>query len=525
MKTGKSLLQKSYLWFVISIILLTALFLFWIVRNRIEEYKDYHHYIAFESITGVSNEVARFVEEHNHRVKLFARFQLDVIRAVVADPRNELAYQTLKKQIEEYFPNHFAFTVTSPDGVPLFEDFDGFVAESCQVDIKQFANEHIYHPYVHPNHNGYHFDVMSLFGDNEGVLFVSFHVDLLGTILRSAQSLGHRLMLIYPSRQNLIEVVSAGARIHLERNDYRLSKSEEDRIIVQVPVIGTRWDAVDVIEDGLFRRYENQLIFESVVIFVVLLLVGIVMVMRLRKEEVQRELAEIQKKEMMGVITHELRTPGAAVHGALQILKRNTERTLSDESKSLLALSLNNTQRLLTLIGDFLDLDKYESGKLSFDKADHKLVDIVRKTVEQNQSYAEQFDVNFRVNDTTVDVMVHCDANRIEQVLANFLSNAAKYGGENDVIEVLVNKPSANTVRVSVIDHGEGVAEDIKDKIFDKFIMSNASRNAKVRSSGLGLSIARAIIEKHDGQIDFSSEPGKGSTFYFELPVVKTELV
>lgn len=518
------MLQKSYFWFVVSIVLLTTVFLVWIVLHRIDEHNDYHHFMAFESITGVTNEVARLVEEHNHRVKLFARYQLDVIRAVAADPKDEKAYQTLKKQIEEFFPNHFAFTVANRNGIPLFEDFDGFVAESCQTDIKQFADEHIYHPYVHPNHNGYHFDVMSLYGDNEGVLFVSFHVDILGTILRSAQSPGHQLMLIYPSKQNLIEVVSDGARVHLQRNDYRLSLREEDRIIVQVPVIGTRWDAVDIHDEGLFREYESRLIIEASVIFAVFLLVGVVMVVRLRKEELQRERVESQKKEMMGVITHELRTPGAAVHGALQILKRNTEKTLSEESKSLLTLSLNNTQRLLTLVGDFLDLDKYESGQLSFDKSEHKLVDIVRKAIDNNQSYAEQFGVSFRVNDTTVDVVVHCDANRIEQVLANFLSNAAKYGGENDVIEVLINKPSSNTVRVSVIDHGEGVSEHIKDRIFEKFIMSNANRNAKVRSSGLGLSIAKAIIEKHDGHIDFRSESGKGSTFYFELPVVKTEL-
>ena len=133
--------------------------------------------------------------------------------------------------------------------------------------------------------------------------------------------------------------------------------------------------------------------------------------------------------------------------------------------------------------------------------------------------YARQFGVTFLLNDTTVGVKVHCDATRIEQVLANLLSNAAKYGATNDIIEILVNKPKPSVVRISVIDHGEGIPLDMQGKIFQKFVMVRSEKSGKVRSSGLGLSISKAIIDEHNGSIGFESQPGQGATFYFELPV------
>ena len=106
-------------------------------------------------------------------------------------------------------------------------------------------------------------------------------------------------------------------------------------------------------------------------------------------------------------------------------------------------------------------------------------------------------------------------------MLANLLSNAAKYGAVNDVIEVQVSNPEPSMVRVSVIDHGEGVAPHIQEKVFEKFVMARTGKSGKVRSSGLGLSISKAIIEEHNGRIAFESRPGEGTTFYFNLPIVK----
>jgi signal transduction histidine kinase len=515
------LILKSYFWFAVLIIGLAAAFLLWSIQSRVTDHQDYHQFIAAESTSGVAEEVSRFVGERIRLVQVFADQHLDAIRAVASDPHNEDYYEQLADLIKQYFPGHFAFTVASSDGVPYFEDFDGLVADSCRADIKSFTEKQYYHPYIHPNSEGYHFDVMTNYGDKEGVLFISFHADILGATLRAAQTPGHQLMLIYPAFSDLIEVIAAGARNHIVRDDYRLSEQEKARILINVPVSETRWDAVDLHDAGLFSRYQHKLFVEAFVIFAIFLVAGIVMVRWLRKEELQREQLQKQKQELMGVISHEFRTPAAAIHGALDLVMRGTTGAIEEETRRLLDMASSNTLRLLTLVNDFLDLQKFESGKLHMTKQVRELRPIVDKAIKNNKIYADQFGVTFLLNDKTEGVKVDCDAVRIEQVLANLLSNAAKYGAVNDVIEVQVSNPEPSMVRVSVVDHGEGIAPHIREKVFEKFVMARTGKSGKVRSSGLGLSISKAIIEEHNGRIAFESRPGEGTTFYFNLPIVK----
>ncbi|WP_455206886.1 sensor histidine kinase [Kaarinaea lacus] len=517
------LVVKSYFWFVVMMVGLTAVFLLWITQGRIADYNDYHHFIAAESASGVTDEVSRFVGERNRLVQVFADQYLEVIRAVAKEPLNQLHYQRLAKLIKQYFPGHFAFTVASSDGVPLVEDFDGFVADSCRVDIRFFVEKRYYHPYIHPNYEGYHFDVMTNFGENEGVLFISFHADKLGSILRAAQTSGHKLMLIYPALNDLIEVVAEGARNRIVRDDYRMSEEEKSRILINIPVSGTRWYVVDLHDIGLFSNFQKKLYIEAAIIFLIFVVAGIVMVRRLREEELQRLLVEKQKQELMGVISHEFRTPAAAIHGALELITRGTSGPISEEVRRLIDIASSNTLQLLTLVNDFLDLQKYESGKLHMTRQVCELQPIVEKAVKNNKIYAEQFGVTFVFNNETDTLKIYCDAARIEQVLANLLSNAAKYGAANDVVEVKVTKPDINIVRVSVSDHGEGIAPHIQDKVFEKFVMARTGKSGKVRSSGLGLSISKAIIEEHDGNINFQTRAGEGTTFYFDLPIAKQE--
>ncbi|MGD8639371.1 MAG: hypothetical protein PVG89_02015, partial [Gammaproteobacteria bacterium] len=184
------LATKSYFWFVIIITGFIAVFLLWAVNGRIADHREYHQFIAMESAAGVADEVSRFVNERNRLVQVFANQHLDVIRAVAAEPDNDEHHQRLNDLIGEYFPGHFAFTVAGSEGVPFFEDFDGLVAESCRADIKSFVDKQYYHPYIHPNYHGYHFDVMTNYGDREGVLFISFHADILGAVISAAETPG-----------------------------------------------------------------------------------------------------------------------------------------------------------------------------------------------------------------------------------------------------------------------------------------------------------------------------------------------
>ncbi|HEY5604469.1 MAG TPA: HAMP domain-containing sensor histidine kinase [Gammaproteobacteria bacterium] len=518
-RLANRLIHKSYFWFVVLIAGLTAVFWLWITQGRIADHNEYHRAIAAESTSGVMDGIARFMAEHNRLVQLFAGQHLDAIRAVAQDPADQSHYQRLAELIKQYFPGHFAFTVAGADGTPAFEDFDGLVAESCLVDMKSFAEKQYYHTYIHPNYEGYHFDIMTGYGGNEGILFVSFHADVLGSWLRAAQTPGHTLMLIYPLLNDLIEVVAQGARNHIIRDDYRLSDEEKSRILISMPVAETRWDVVDLHDAELFVQYQRELYVEAAVIILIFAIAGIILVRRLRKEELQRELVEKHKQELMGIISHEFRTPASAIHGALELIIRGSAGSISAETRQLIEMARGNTLQLLALVNDFLDLQKYETGKLHMAKQACELQPIVENAIHKNKIYAEQLSVSFVLKNKMDTIKLHCDAARIEQVLANLLSNAAKYGAVNDVIEIQVSQPTATRVRVSVTDHGDGIAPQIQDKVFEKFVMARAAKSGKVPSSGLGLSIAKAIIEEHNGQLSFETRAGEGTTFYFDLPV------
>lgn len=107
------------------------------------------------------------------------------------------------------------------------------------------------------------------------------------------------------------------------------------------------------------------------------------------------------------------------------------------------------------------------------------------------------------------------------QVMSNLLSNAIKFSPHGGIVEIATTL-SGNSTRVSISDHGPGIPEDFQSKIFDRFTQSDSSDNRKIGSTGLGLSITKAIIEQHDGHIGFKTTPGEGTTFYFDLPVNTT---
>lgn len=522
----KALLKKNYVLFVMLMVLLVGAILVWFGNSRLNEYIEYHHSIAKGAVSGVAVQVASFMQEQNRLVKVFASEHVEEITAIAAKPDNEQLRVQLGEAIQQYFPNHFAFTVADSEGNPYYEDFDGLVSEMCVGDMKGFAAEDHYDPYIHPNPAAYHFDIMAKFenGKKQGVLFISFHADVMGKILNSAQAPGHDVMLIYPKRNNIIEVVAAGARNHLIRDDYRLSDVESSRILEAHDVDGTRWQAIDLQQQNLFSDFRKRMVLESLVLFAFIVGIGILMVMRLAKEERQRELAEAMRDEaeknrsaLIGVIAHEFRTPVTAIIGSLMLLGKDLQGMSQNQALQLIGLATNNTNKLQRLIDDFLDLQRLEGSGLQFDKQTVDLVSLVKRSIENNSMYAMQFNTSICLDDAPDKVMVSVDEKRIEQVMTNLLSNAAKYGVSRKPISIMITV-SGNVVRVSVKDHGPGIDPEFQPRVFDKFATAPRSGAQQVQSTGLGLSICKAIVEGHDGVIGFESEPDSGTCFYFELP-------
>ena len=527
--SNQSVIIKNTVAFGVVIAIGVIIILVWLSYSRNMDYRNYHQTIANESVTEVAENIAHFIAERNRLVRLFAEDHLSLILELAKSPDDDSVREQLTHQISRFFPDYFAFTLADSQGQPYFEDFDGLISESCSADLKSFAKANQYHPYVHPNTEGYHFDVMAPFGekDNKGILFISFHVDILGSFIQASQSLGHNLMLIYPKLNDLIEVIASGARNKIIRDDYRLSESEQMRILVRKKVKDTRWQAVDQYQEDLFVEFATRLWIEAAILSFVFLVLCFIMISRIKREESFREIAEAkrhllekQKEEIMGVISHEIRSPISAITGSLDLLEPKDYEKLGSEAKILISNANTGSKRLLILVNDLLNTHTLESGNLKFDLKRENLISLVKNAVEYNQIFASTFNVTYEFVSLENSIMVNCDASRIDQVLTNLLTNAAKYGSEDKQVEITVVVKDA-FVRVGVADHGPGISKEFQDKIFDRYSVENLHFNTKYKSVGLGLNIVKNIVEKHGGRIYFDTQLDVGTTFYFELPILR----
>jgi len=238
-------------------------------------------------------------------------------------------------------------------------------------------------------------------------------------------------------------------------------------------------------------------------------------------EEVQfRKKAEAAKDDFVSTVSHELRTPLTAILGSMGLIKGGVTGTLPEKAARMIEIAHSNGERLLRLIDNVLDIEKMEAGRIELHLAKIDFAELVRSSVEVNQEFARKYNVVIEITDKPEkEIIVNADSDKIIQVITNLLSNAVKYSPENDKVTVSFQL-NADTVRLNISDNGSGIPEDFKAKIFSKFSQADTSTTKEKGGTGLGLSIARALVKNHKGKIGFESESGKGTTFYFELPVI-----
>lgn len=235
----------------------------------------------------------------------------------------------------------------------------------------------------------------------------------------------------------------------------------------------------------------------------------------------ERKKIELLKSEFVATVSHELRTPLTAIKGSLDLITKGMDLDLPEEADTMLILANRNVERLLTLINDILDVSKLESGEINFLYEKLKLEPFIKDTLAINQEYAKKYNTTFECKGCHKGITINADRDRLVQVMSNLLSNAAKYSPENIPVEIFTTINN-DTVRVSIKDHGPGIPKDFQEKLFGKFTQSSSGDTRQVGGTGLGLNISKMIIEKLGGQIGFETIEGKETTFYFELPVVKT---
>ena len=238
------------------------------------------------------------------------------------------------------------------------------------------------------------------------------------------------------------------------------------------------------------------------------------------RDVTERRRLEQLKSEFVSTVSHELRTPLTSIRASLGLIAGGVAGEVSPEVRELLDIAYNNSERLVLLVNDILDMEKIESGRLEFRRERLPARRILEQAVEANRAYGAQFGVGFTLTPPEgpdADAAVYADAGRIQQVLANLLSNAAKFSPRDGVVEVSLAIDAGN-ITFHVRDHGKGIPAEFRDRIFQRFAQADSSDVRQKGGTGLGLSISKAIVEHHGGVVGFDDAEGGGTLFWFTLP-------
>lgn len=231
--------------------------------------------------------------------------------------------------------------------------------------------------------------------------------------------------------------------------------------------------------------------------------------------DIEEQKQQMDKKdEFIGIASHELKTPLTSLKGYIQIMGIYKSEELPPVIKQYIGKANNAINKLHNLVNDLLDVSKIQAGRLNYTMSDFDLADMINTAMENVRQIYPGYHI---VGEVASNLMVNGNSERLEQVLMNLVSNAAKYSKENT--EIIIKAYSNDgAVRVSVTDAGIGLSQEQMEKIFERFYRVE-DKQFLTSGLGMGLYISSEIINTHNGKIGVESELGNGSTFYFELPI------
>jgi signal transduction histidine kinase len=242
--------------------------------------------------------------------------------------------------------------------------------------------------------------------------------------------------------------------------------------------------------------------------------------MRALRYAAERKRLEQLKDEFVSTVSHELRTPLTSISGSLGLLMGNAAGHLPERMARLLSIAHTNSQRLVRLVNDILDIEKMGAGRVVFNFKRVEVRPLVEQAIEANRGYAEGYGVRIRFDHVhNVAADVRADPDRLLQVITNLLSNAIKFSpaaGNSEVVVAMEKR--VDRVRLTVRDHGAGIPVDFKPLIFEKFAQADAKDARQKGGTGLGLSIVKQIVDRLGGQVGFADAAGGGTIFDVELP-------
>lgn len=225
------------------------------------------------------------------------------------------------------------------------------------------------------------------------------------------------------------------------------------------------------------------------------------------------------KSEFVSVSAHQLRTPLASLKWGLETLLKERMGKLNEEQKKLIKKALGSSERMLDLVNDLLNVVKIEEGKYIYRLVSVRVEDLVRSAIDlfQEKIREKQIQFEFRLPSKKLP-KVKVDPEKISSVIQNLLDNAIRYNFQGGKITINLSQKNKE-IEFSIEDSGIGIPENEKENIFQKFFRSSNAIKTEPEGSGLGLFVSKNIIETHGGKIWFESKEGKGSTFYFTIPI------
>jgi len=232
----------------------------------------------------------------------------------------------------------------------------------------------------------------------------------------------------------------------------------------------------------------------------------------------ERETMTRLKDEFVSTVSHELRTPLTSISGALGLIASGMAGHVPPKVKELIEIANNNAERLVRLIGDILDVQKIESGRIGGTHVAIQVAQLLETAADANRGLAENNDLSINVVDDTRGAKVVGDLDQLMQVMTNLLSNAIKFSPRKGKIEVMASRRGGQ-IEIAVSDQGPGVPPEYRDSVFEKFVQVESTDTRARGGTGLGLSICRSLVEHHGGSMGYEDVASGGARFWFRLPM------
>lgn len=380
--------------------------------------------------------------------------------------------------------------------------------------------------------------------DNEPVLILNSLYEISEELLNAIKV---RMMLNYkslfenktPPFEIDINNLKVIKNIKYSANRFTFSLFRFDNMFAPISLGNNFFGCIEIFKEKSFTS-DDATCFQTIVQQVSLPLKSATLYQEIKETNLKLEKLEHLKSEFISIVSHELRTPLTAIKNSLDILNSGKCGQLNESGAKFLTMAQRNVMRLSGIINDLLDLSKIEAGKMdyNFENIDiHTVIDYVKSSLG---GLAKDKNLNLISEESSNLPLVYADEHRLEQVLTNLVSNAIKFtpDGKNiiirshiananelsahDCFRASLSKLSGDYVVVCVEDQGIGLSEKDYLRAFDKFAQIENSLSRKSGGSGLGLPIAKQLLEAHNGAIWCDSELDKGARFYFAIPIVNT---